>query len=72
MAKQTVQPQKRRGPAPTGKGTPIQVRMLPDLLSAVDAYRQDQATLRTRPEAVRALISDALTGAGYLPAEPEE
>src|SRR5438270_130445 len=34
MKRRTVVPKKRRGPAPTGKGTPIQVRVQPPELSA--------------------------------------
>lgn len=38
MTKQTVQPKKRRGPAPTGKGLPVQVRLQPAQLEALDAW----------------------------------
>lgn len=66
---QTLQPQKkkRRGPAPTGKGTPIQVRVQPDLLKWIDEWRDDQRKQGrnfTRPEAIRHLVEAAL-GAGF-------
>src|ERR1019366_8395217 len=48
VKKQPVQPRKKRGPAPTGKGTPIQVRAQPDMLGALDAWiaRQDDRPSR--------------------------
>jgi hypothetical protein len=57
MAKQTVQPKKRRGPAPTGKGTPIQVRLQPAQLKALDAWIAKQSPRPTRPEAIREMIA---------------
>lgn len=56
MAQDTVITQKRRGPAPTGKGQLIGVRLQPDQLAKLDAVRGDQ----TRPEAIRAILSKAL------------
>jgi len=56
MAKQTVQPRKRRGPTPTGKGEPVQVRIQPALMSALDAWITEQHDLPSRPEAIRRLI----------------
>jgi hypothetical protein len=60
MAKQTVQPKKRRGPAPTGKGTPIQVRLQPSQLTALDAWIAKQDAPLTRPEAIRAMMETIL------------
>jgi hypothetical protein len=60
MAKQTVQPKKRRGPAPTGKGTPIQVRLQPSHLKALDVWIGKQNASLTRPEAIRAMIAAEL------------
>jgi hypothetical protein len=60
MAKQTVQPKKRRGPAPTGKGTPIQVRLQPSHLKGLDAWIAKQNVPLTRPEAIRAMMETAL------------
>jgi hypothetical protein len=60
MAKQTVQPQKRRGPVPTGKGHPVQVRLQPGLLGALDEWIARQREHRSRPEAIRELLERAL------------
>ncbi len=61
MAKQeTVTPQKRRGPAPTGKGTPVVVRMQPGQLTKVDSWAAEQDDEPSRPEAVRRLVDRAL------------
>lgn len=60
MSKQeTLQPRKR-GPAPTGKGLPVQVRMQPDQLAALDAWRERQPDQPSRPEAVRRIVAKAL------------
>jgi hypothetical protein len=56
---ETVQP-KKRGPAPTGKGIPIQVRLQPDQLAALDAWIAKQPEPMTRPEGVRRLIEAGL------------
>jgi hypothetical protein len=60
MAKQTVQPKKRRGPAPTGKGLPVQVRLQPSQLAALDAWISKQSAPLTRPEAIRAMMETIL------------
>ena len=60
MAKQTVQPKKRRGPAPTGKGLPVQVRLQPAQLEALDAWIAKQSRPLTRPEAIRAMMETIL------------
>jgi len=57
---ETLQPRKR-GPKPTGKGTPIQVRLQPDQLAKVDRWREAQDEKPTRPEAIRRLIDNGLT-----------
>jgi len=52
---------KKRGPKPTGIGTLIGVRMLPDLLAALDEWINRQTEPKpSRPEAVRRLLWDAL------------
>ena len=51
---------KRKGPVPTGKGTPILVRLQPDQLAALDAWIGEQPENPTRPEAVRRILSDRL------------
>lgn len=58
MTQDTLIPKKRRGPAPTGQGTPVMVRLQPDLLSKVDAWAEKHAT--SRPAAVRGLIEAAV------------
>jgi len=60
MAKQTVQPRKRRGPPPTGKGVPVQVRLQPELLVRLDGWIAAQEDKPSRPEALRRLASKAL------------
>jgi hypothetical protein len=61
----TVIPRKR-GPAPTGKGTPVMVRLPTDLLKALDRSRGDAVVAPTRPEAVRRALTDWLRERGYL------
>ena len=60
MGKRTERPQKRRGPAPTGKGHPVQVRVQPDLLVALDDWIAKQREHRSRPEAIREILERAL------------
>jgi hypothetical protein len=60
MAKKTVQPKKRRGPVPTGKGLPVQVRLQPVQLEALDAWIAKQSQPLTRPEAIRAMMETIL------------
>lgn len=62
MAKQeTLLSKKRRGPKPTGVGTLIGVRLQPESLEAVDAWRKKQDDLPSRPEAIRRLVEVALS-----------
>lgn len=56
---ETLQP-KKRGPQPTGVGTPIQVRLQPDLLAKLDAWIEAQPDQPSRPEAVRRVLSGVL------------
>jgi hypothetical protein len=65
MAKQTVLAKKRRGPAPTGKGTQVVVRLQPDPLAALDVWvaKQKKPGL-TRAEAIRRLIEAGLRAKG--------
>jgi hypothetical protein len=56
----TVIPKKRKGPAPTGKGAPIMVRLQPDQLSALDAWIEDRQPKPTRPEAIRLILGEKL------------
>jgi hypothetical protein len=60
MSGQTVIAKKKRGPAPTGKGTQIVTRMQPDQLLRLDAWIAEQDGELSRPEAVRRLVDKAL------------
>lgn len=59
MAKQTVLTKKgKRGPAATGKGTLVGVRLQPPDLAALDAWIAAQPEPSpSRPEAVRQLVN---------------
>lgn len=50
----------RRGPPPTGKGTQVQVRLQPDLLARLDAYRATLPDSPSRPETIRGMIEATL------------
>jgi hypothetical protein len=60
MKRQTVITKKRRGPAPTGKGTLVGVRLQPAQLEALDAWIAKQNQRLTRPEAIRAMMETIL------------
>lgn len=60
MPCQTLITQKKRGPAPTGKGTLIGVRIQPGLLGKLDEWLKRQEGIANRPEAIRRLIESAL------------
>ena len=52
---------KKRGPAPTGKGQMIGVRLQPASLAELDAWIIAQPDPKpTRPEAIRRLVEKAL------------
>jgi hypothetical protein len=63
MSRQTLISKKKRGPPPTGQGTPIVTRMHPPQLEQLDAWiaRQDDAP--SRPEAIRRLLERGLAAA---------
>ncbi len=62
-----MEPQKKRGPAPTGKGESTHVRLLPPITTALDAWIAAQPEPRpSRPEAIRLALKDWLTGLGLL------
>lgn len=46
----------KRGPAPTGKGTPVMVRLQPDLLAWLDAERAKLEPEPSRPEFIRQIV----------------
>lgn len=57
MARQSVITKKRkRGPAPTGVGTLIGVRMHDEQLAELDRWIAAQFTPMSRPEAIRVLV----------------
>ena len=51
-------PKKKRGPAPTGKGVQIQVRIQPDKLALLDRWIADHRL--SRPEAIRRIVERTL------------
>jgi hypothetical protein len=63
MTKQTVLAKKKRGPAPTGIGVQVVVRMQPIPLSALDSWAAKQSDQPTRAEAIRRLVELGLAGA---------
>jgi hypothetical protein len=63
----TVVSQKRRGPVPTGKGTPIMVRLQPEILAQLDNHIGQDCSDSSRPEAIRAILTDWLGNRGFLP-----
>jgi hypothetical protein len=54
---------KKRGPAPTGKGTQIGARWQPPVLAAIDAWRIAQEDQPERGEAIRRLVERGLAAA---------
>jgi len=60
MKRQSLVPAKKRGPAPTGKGIQIQVRIQPDKLTQLDRWIADQKDQLTRPEAIRRIVERTL------------
>jgi hypothetical protein len=61
MGKKTVLAKKKRGPAPTGKGVQVVVRLQPAPLGALDAWVTKQKDQPTRAEAIRRLVELGLT-----------
>jgi hypothetical protein len=65
MDKTTVISKKKRGPAPTGKGEPIVVRMQPPSLAVLDAWiGKQKPPYPSRPEAIRCLVELGLKAKG--------
>jgi hypothetical protein len=60
MKRQSLVPKKRRGPAPTGKGIQIQVRIQPNKLAQLDRWIANQNDRPSRPEAIRRIVERAL------------
>lgn len=69
MSSQSLVPKKKRGPAATGKGTQLQVRVHDPMLAALDAWVDAQPDPKpSRPEAIRALLREGLAEKGLLKA----
>src|SRR5436305_6771505 len=51
-----------RGRPPTGIGSPVGLRLYPDLEKRIDEWRRKQPDQPGRPEAIRRLLELALTG----------
>lgn len=61
MAGQTVLTKKKRGPAPTGVGTLVGVRLQPDQLAKLDAWISARPEPQpSRPAAIRDILETAL------------
>ena len=61
VRQETVLTRKKRGPKPTGKGTLVGVRLLPEPLMRLDDWIAHQPDPKpSRPEAIRMLIAQAL------------
>lgn len=72
MSKSTTvksQLRKKPGPAPTGKGEPIMVRLQPDMLAALERFASEHDGFN-RPTTIRLILRDWLVGNGYLVREP--
>ena len=62
MASQDDRPRRAGRPVTTGTGTPIMVRLLPDLLSALDEYRATFSPVINRAAAIRTIVAERLQG----------
>ncbi len=52
---------KRKGPAPTGKGVQVMLRVQPDLLAALDEWISNQPGFPpTRQQAIRHLVEKSI------------
>src|ERR1700743_605443 len=60
MAKKTVVTKKKRGPAPTGKGTQVGERWHPPELAAIDAWIARSSEDLPRGQAIRRLVEIGL------------
>jgi len=61
---------KNRGGRPRVDAIPITVRVPPSLLAALDKFLADQKSA-SRPDAIRTLLQDHLTGLRYLDSSEE-
>lgn len=62
---------KKRGPAPTGKGQMLGIRLHDDLLLPLDKLIADSGDAPSRPEAVRRALREYLSEKGYI-SKPED
>ena len=68
MASSIFRTEKRLRGRPRTDATSIHLTLTPEPLAALDAYVAAQPEPRpSRPEAIRFLLRDSLTGLGYLP-----
>jgi hypothetical protein len=58
---------KKPGPKPTGKGELIGVRILPELMTPLDAWIAQQGEPLSRPEAIRAIMAEHFRRKGLMP-----
>lgn len=56
---------KKPGPKPTGKGETVGVRILPDLMKALDKHVARTGSA-SRPAAIRDIVADRLKAEGLL------
>jgi hypothetical protein len=56
----SVNAKKRGRPRTTGTGRIVGVRLLPDSMEALDAWRAEQEDQPSRPEAIRRIVAEKL------------
>lgn len=59
-SQETLISKKRRGPAPTGQGTPVMVRLQPSTLHLLDAWCTRQVPRVSRQDAIRRALKTFL------------
>jgi len=70
-SQETPVSKKKRGPKPSGWGTPVMVRLQPDQLASLDAWIAEQGPAQpSRPEALRQLANMALSDRRRSPRGP--
>jgi hypothetical protein len=69
--KSTRNEKPKRGRPPTG-GTPVMVRIGPEQLADLDSWIEKQRDHRSRPDAIRQLLEQALTRPVSLKAVPAD
>lgn len=66
MASIAVERKKKGRPVGSSFADPMPMRLTTEQVDAIDAWRRSQDDPPTRTEAVRHILSDWLTGHGYL------